>query len=162
MARRELIVDSSFYDENKPIAGIDDIRLYNKQRCEMEQLSGILYENTENMTAVGYLDTSMDSFWVRGHVPGFPLMPGVVMCESAAQLTSYFAVKYDLMPGYLIGLGGFDSVRIRGSVKPGDRFIIQAKLVHAKKILITAEFVGLVNGTIVCEGFVKGVPIRPQ
>ncbi|MDR0338221.1 MAG: beta-hydroxyacyl-ACP dehydratase [Planctomycetaceae bacterium] len=159
MTRRELIVDPSRYDENKPIVGIEEIRRFNAHRFEMEQLTGILYENFEEKSAVGYLDTSEKSFWARGHMPNFSLMPGVIMCESAAQLTSFFANKYELMPGCIIGLGGLESVRFRGIVRPGDRFVVQAKLVHSKKILIAAEFVGLVGQHLVCEGIVKGVPI---
>ena len=32
-----------------------------------------------------------DEFWVRGHMPDYPLMPGVLMCEAAAQLCSFSA-----------------------------------------------------------------------
>lgn len=159
MPRRELIVDLSLYDVNAPIADIEAIRRQNAQRFEMEQLTGILYENFEEKTAVGYLDTSNKSFWVRGHMPDFPLMPGVIMCESAAQLTGYLANKYDLMDGCLLGLGGIDEVRFRGVVRPGDRFVVQARMLHCKKMLISAEFVGLVGSGIVCEGIVKGVPL---
>ncbi|MDR0705898.1 MAG: beta-hydroxyacyl-ACP dehydratase [Planctomycetaceae bacterium] len=159
MPRHELIVDPALYDENKPIANIEEIRRFNTHRFEMEQLTGILYENFAEKTAVGYLDTSEKSFWVRGHMPDFPLMPGVIMCESAAQLTNFFANKYEFMPGCMIGLGGLESIRFRGIVRPGDRFIVQAKLVRCKKILIEAEFVGLVGRHLVCEGIVKGVPI---
>lgn len=159
MPRRQLIIDPDLYDVDIPIADIEEIRKYNSQRFEMEQLTGILYESFEDKAAVGYLDTSDKSFWVRGHMPGFPLMPGVIMCESAAQLTSFFANKYDLMPGCLLGLGGVDEVRFRGVVRPGDRFVIQAKMLHCKRMLIAAEFVGLVGENIVCEGVVKGVPL---
>ncbi|MGL4594027.1 MAG: 3-hydroxyacyl-ACP dehydratase FabZ family protein [Thermoguttaceae bacterium] len=159
MPRREWIVDPSLYDLDRPIATIDDIRRYNSHRFEMEMLTGVLYENLETKTAVGYLDTSTESFWVRGHMPDFPLFPGVFMCESAAQLTSFFANKYDLMPGFLIGLGGIDAVRFRGVVRPNDRFVVQAKVIRSKKILIAAEFIGIVDNRIVCEGIVKGVPL---
>lgn len=158
MPRRALIVDPSLYDLNRPIADIEAIRLQNAHRFEMEQLTGILYENFEEKTAVGYLDTSDKSFWVRGHLPNFPLMPGVIMCESAAQLTCFFATKYKLMDG-LIALGGIDDVRFRGVVRPGERLVVQAKLVHCKKMLISAEFVVVVGDDIVCEGIVKGVPL---
>ena len=159
MPRRQLIIDPDLYDVNAPIADIEEIRRYNSQRFEMEQLTGILYENFEEKACVGYLDTSDKSFWVRGHMPDFPLMPGVIMCESAAQLTSFFANKFDLMPGCLLGLGGIDDVRFRGVVRPGDRFVVQAKMLHCKLMLITAEFIGLVGDNIVCEGIVKGVPL---
>jgi 3-hydroxyacyl-[acyl-carrier-protein] dehydratase len=159
MPRRELIVDPSLYDGSQPIADINEIRKFNTHRFEMEQLTGILYENFEEKSAVGYLDTSEKSFWVRGHMPDFPLMPGAIMCESAAQLTSFFVNKHDLMPGCLIGLGGLDAVRFRGVIRPGDRFVVQARLIRVKRILISAEFIGLVGRNIVCEGIVKGIPI---
>jgi 3-hydroxyacyl-[acyl-carrier-protein] dehydratase len=160
MAKRELLVDPVLYDVNKPIAGVEEIRLRNSQRFEMEQLTGILYENFEDKAVVGYLDAVESSFWVKGHMPGFPIMPGVIMCEAAAQLTSYFANKYDLMGGSLLGLGGIDNTRFRNTVKPGDRLVIQAKMLHHKKFLITAEFIGIVEDRITCEGIVKGVPVK--
>ncbi len=159
MSYRDLYVDPALYDVDHPIAGIEEIRRINPHRFEMEQLSGILYENYDAKTAVGYLDLTDKSFWVRGHMPDFPLMPGVIMCESAAQLTGFFANKYDLMPGCIIGLGGLEGVRFRGIVRPGDRLVMQVKLVHCRKILITAEFIGLVGSGVVCNGIVKGVPL---
>jgi 3-hydroxyacyl-[acyl-carrier-protein] dehydratase len=160
MAKRELLVDPILYDVNSPIAGVEDIRLYNSQRFEMEQLTGILYEDFESKAVVGFLDAVETSFWVRGHMPDFPIMPGVIMCEVAAQLTSYFANKYNLMSGSLLGLGGIDNARFRSTVKPGDRLVVQAKMLHHKKILITAEFIGLVGDTIACEGIIKGIPVH--
>ena len=91
MAKKPLIVDESLYDANAPIATIDEIRKYNRQRFEMEQLTAILYDNFEEKKCVGYKDMTPDEFWVRGHMPDFPLTPGVVMCECAAQMASYEA-----------------------------------------------------------------------
>ena len=67
MPRRPLIVDPSLYDITKPIADLDEIRRYNPQRFEMEQLTGVLYEDLSIKAMVGYLGTSDQSFWVRGH-----------------------------------------------------------------------------------------------
>lgn len=161
MARRDLIVNSALYDLDKPLSGVEEIRRHNRHRFEMELLTGILYENFEEKSTVGYLDTSDTSFWVRGHMPDFPLMPGVLMCEAAAQLTSFFANKYDLMAGSLIGLGGLESVRFRGIVRPGDKLVVQAKMIRCKKLLVTADFIGLVGSSIVCEGLIMGVTILP-
>ena len=55
----------------------------------MEQLTAIVFDDVERGICVGYKDISPDEFWVRGHMPGMPLMPGVIMCEAAAQLCSY-------------------------------------------------------------------------
>ena len=52
----------------------------------MEQLDGHRPPRPEQHLVVGYKDVRADEFWVRGHMPGNPLLPGVLMCEAAAQL----------------------------------------------------------------------------
>ena len=87
---RELLADLDQIDMDNVIADAAAIRKFNPQRFEMEQLSAIVYENTETLVCAGYKDVGDDEFWVRGHMPQMPLMPGVVMLEAAAQLCSYF------------------------------------------------------------------------
>ena len=160
MGKKELIVDPSCYDFNRPLAGIDEIRKYNKQRFEFEQLTAVVYENHNEVVCVGYKDLAEDEFWVRGHMPGFPLMPGVIMCEVAAQLASYYTLKCRIMDdSTTMGFAGLDKVRFRGMVRPGDRLVMQTKMITARKILVTAHFLGLVGDEIVCEGIIKGVPL---
>ena len=56
-------------------------------------LDGIVLIDPGRHLIVGYKDVRPDEFWVRGHMPGFPLLPGVLMCEAAAQLSCYYAVS---------------------------------------------------------------------
>ena len=65
----------------------------------MEQLSAIVMVDRENNSLVGYKDVTEDEFWCTGHMPGFPLMPGVILCECAAQLAGFYARKYDILGG---------------------------------------------------------------
>ncbi len=60
---------------------------------EIEQLDGILHEDSVRNACVGLKIVRYNEFWVRGHMPGFPLMPGVLLCEAAAQVASYFAAE---------------------------------------------------------------------
>ena len=159
MIKKPFIVDPSLYDESKPIATIEDIRKYNRQRYEMEQLSGILYDNFEEKKCVGYKDMTDSEFWIRGHMPNFPLTPGVVLCEVAAQMASYFTTKHNMFNNAVMGVAGLDEVKFRGMVRPGDRVIIQSEMLKWRKILITASFMCIVNDNIVCEGVLKGVPL---
>ena len=46
--RHETLIDLSLFDVDQPIADIEEIRQYNPQRHEMEQLSAILYENLDD------------------------------------------------------------------------------------------------------------------
>jgi 3-hydroxyacyl-[acyl-carrier-protein] dehydratase len=163
VAKKSLILDFSEYDLSNVVADIEEIRKYNPQRYEMEQLTAICYESRETNTCVGYKDLGPDEFWARGHMPGMPLMPGVIMCEAAAQLASYYSHRYRLMQGGIIGFGGLEEVRFRGLVRPGDRFIIVDRLLKLRRSIMTCEFQCFVGHNLVCEGVLKGValPIDP-
>ena len=121
MASKELLYDLTTVDFDSPTADIEVIRQYNPQRYEMEQLTAIVLEDAEKLLCIGYKDVTENEFWVRGHMPGMPLMPGVIMLECAAQMCSYFVQKYELMGAAIVGCGGLEDVRFRDPVLHGDR-----------------------------------------
>ncbi len=162
MPRRAPILDPSEYDLNRVIAGVEEIRRYNRQRFEMEQLTAIVFEDRQRSICVGYKDLRPDEFWVRGHMPGTPLMPGVIMCEAAAQLASYFAQKYRVLDATVVGFGGLKDVRFRGVVLPGERFVVVARLLKTRSTMMTCEFQCLVRQNLVCEGVIIGIPLPEE
>jgi 3-hydroxyacyl-[acyl-carrier-protein] dehydratase len=155
---KQLILEFSEYDLNNIVSDIEEIRRYNPQRYEMEHLTAICYENVARNICVGYKDLKPDEFWARGHMPNMPLMPGVIMCEAAAQVASYYSHKYKLMEG-VIGFGGLEEVRFRGVVRPGDRFVIVSRLLKLRRSIMTCEFQCFVNQNMVCEGVLKGISL---
>jgi len=160
VASIEFIVDPDLLDFENPIADIEAIRSLNPQRHEMEQLTAILHEDKDRHVCAAYIQTSMDSFWVRGHMPGMPLMPGMLMIEAAAQLASFFTQRHDLLGAEMVGFGGVDNVKFRGVVLPGDRLILMVRLLKSRRNrMIVAQFQGVVDGQIVCDGELKGIPI---
>ena len=160
MAGKDLLVDLDSIDLNHVLADIDEIRKYNPQRFEMEQLSAVVYCDTSRYAAVGYKDVREDEFWVRGHMPGMPLMPGVVMLEAAAQLCSFVTQRYDLLGADMVGFGGLEDVRFRDPVLPGDRLYLICELGKFRRgRMIVCRFQGVVQDRIVVEGILKGVPI---
>lgn len=160
MPGKEWIVDPSLYDCDRPIADLEEIRKYNPQRFEFEMLTGVVYEDRENSVCVGYRDFTDQDFWVRCHMPFFALLPGVLMCEAAAQLASFFAVKYDLLGANVVGLGGLEEIRFRGMVRPGERLVIQIRMVRVRRNrMITCEFKEYVGENLVCDGIIKGIPL---
>ncbi len=163
MAAKDLIIDFSEYDPNRVIADIEEIRRYNPQRFEMEQLTAICHEDAERNICVGFRDLSDDEFWIRGHMPSMPLMPGVVICEAAAQMASYYSQKYDLLGSPMVGFGGLEDVRFRGVVRPGDRLVIVAQLLKVRRnAMIVARFQCFVEQNLVCEGQIKGIPLSEE
>jgi 3-hydroxyacyl-[acyl-carrier-protein] dehydratase len=160
VAPRDYIIHPSEYDLDHVIADIHEIRRWNMQRFEMEQLTAIVHQDETRALCVGYKDVTHDEFWVRGHFPGTPLMPGVIMCEAAAQLSSYYTQRYNLLDAKLIGFGGLEEVRFREPVVPGDRLVIAVERVRVRpKAMIVCRFQGIVRESIVVDGTIKGVPL---
>ncbi len=160
MPPRDYLIHPSEYDLDRVIADIHEIRRWNFQRFEMEQLTAIVHEDQARALCVGYKDVTTDEFWVRGHFPSMPLMPGVMMCEAAAQLSSYYTQKYNLLDASLVGFGGLEEVRFREPVVPGDRLVIAVERVRVRRgAMIVCRFQGLVRENIVVDGIIKGVPL---
>ena len=159
-ANKNLIIDFSAFDLDRVVADIEEIRRYNPQRYEMEQLTAIVYDDVASGICVGYKDVTPHEFWIRGHMPGLPLMPGVVMCEAAAQLCGYHVQRHNLMETQMIGFGGMDEVRFRGTVVQGDRLVIAAQKLQLRKgAMVRSRFQCFVREQIVCEGQIRGIPI---
>src|SRR5438067_1526337 len=99
--------DLSTADLSRVLADRAAIRAVNPQRFELEQLDAIVLLDPARQLIVGYKDVRPDEFWVRGHFPHFAVMPGVLMCEAAAQLCSYYVLTQGVLePGSVMGFSG--------------------------------------------------------
>ena len=160
MPAKDLILDPTELRFDQPLAELDEIRRLIPQRDAIEQLTAIVYENLTTHTVAGYKDVAEDEFWVSGHMPGMPLMPGVLMCEAAAQVCSFFVQRNDLLGCEMVGFGGLDEVRFRGAVVPGDRLVIVAQMTQVRRNrMIRARFQCFTGEAIACEGHLIGVPL---
>jgi 3-hydroxyacyl-[acyl-carrier-protein] dehydratase len=156
------LVDFSLIDLGRVEDDLEGIRKFNQQRFEMEMLSGIIKYDRAGGYVVAFRDTSMHDFWVRGHIPGRPIMPGVLICECAAQACSYFYGRSAMadMKGRFMGFAGLDGVRFRGQVLPGDRLIMVAKLRGEMNTRISSfDCQGFVKERMVFDGAINGVII---
>lgn len=160
MNTKDLLIDVTQLDLSHVIADIDEIRRYNPQRFEAEQLTAVVHEDKDKLLCVGYKDVTPDEFWIRGHMPGMPLMPGVIICEAAAQMCSYFTLKYDLLGCKVVGLGGLEEVRFRDPVRPGDRLVVACQQLRVRRAaMIVCRFQAFVDGNLVADGKIKGIPL---
>ena len=155
---REPFVDFSEFDLDKVLVDVDGIRAVNPHRFEMLLLDGIVF--LDESRAVGFKNITEKEFWVRGHFPERPLMPGVLICECAAQLSSYFALTTGMVDDGYVGLGGLDKARFRGPVQVGDTLVMMLRRLKMRRnYMFTAEYQGYVNQSLVAEGLVKGVAL---
>lgn len=155
------LYDYKQYDFENPAIPLEEIRKLNPQRFEMEQLTGIVWASEEQQALIGFKDVTTEEFWCRGHMPGYPLMPGVMQCEAAAQLGGYLARRFNLLKteGF-IGFGGINQIRFRMPVKPPCRLVLIAKVTRIKlKMLSEFDVQGWVDDQLVFNGSMIGVSI---
>lgn len=153
------IVDPATIDTSHIEFDIEAIRKRNRQRYEMEQLTAVVHVDRQKRLIIAYKDTSENDFWVRGHIPGRPLMPGVVMCEAVAQAASFLIAECLDEPHDFVGFGGMDEVRFRGEVKPGDRVVIVGQIESLRRAYAVMQAQAFVGTKMVFEGKIIGVPM---
>lgn len=159
---REFHLDPASLDLEKVIVDLEGIRKVNPHRFEMEQLTAIVHIDPVQHIIAGYKDIGADEFWVRGHLPNYPILPGVLMCEAAAQLCSYYIVTHGRGRGDFIGFGGMESVRFRGQVRPGDRLLLIAKATKLDRRQTIFDVQGFVGTKRVFNGDIIGVPLTRE
>ena len=101
----------------------------------------------EENTAHGKYQVRGDEWFLKGHFPENPVVPGVILCEMLAQ--SACVLLSDVMTeGKLPFFTGLDNVRFKASVKPGDTFETECRIVRVKSPFYFAEGKGFVAGNL--------------
>ncbi len=98
----------------------------------------------EDEYAHGIYTVKGDEFFLDGHFPGFPIVPGVILCEILAQSTAIL-LKDKMQEGKVCLYTGLDKVRFKSPVLPGDRFETKCRIVRSKGIFYFAEGEGYVG-----------------
>ncbi len=101
----------------------------------------------EDGAAHGRYRVRGDEFFLRGHFPGAPIVPGVILCEILAQSVCV------LLAGELDGGGtpmytGLDNVRFKSPVRPGDLFETRCQITRIKRPFYFARGEGYVDGRL--------------
>jgi 3-hydroxyacyl-[acyl-carrier-protein] dehydratase len=152
----QFLFDISGIDLDRILYDQEAVRACNPQRGHMEQLNGIVYAEPALGRIIGFKDVRPDEFWVEGHIPGRPLLPGVLMIETGAQLASFYTRKFVGWKGF-IGFGGVDGVKFRQQVSPGCRMYIVGRKIWERHHRICCEVQGMVQGNLVFEGSIIGL-----
>jgi len=101
---------------------------------------------------VGELDVRADAFWVPGHFPGHPVMPGVLIVEAMAQVGAMALLSMPENQGRIAFFAGIDKVRFKRQVVPGDTLVMEVVITKARGAIGFGEARALVDGQLACSG----------
>ncbi len=104
----------------------------------------------ESCTA--YKNVSADEYYFKGHFPGNPIMPGVLIVESLAQTGAVAILSMEENKGKNALFGGIDKIRFKKQVVPGDRLKLEVKIIKRKGPVGIGEAIATVNGKVAAKG----------
>jgi 3-hydroxyacyl-[acyl-carrier-protein] dehydratase len=107
-------------------------------------------------------NVSIDEPFFRGHFPGMPVMPGVLICEALAQAGALLAHRSrdGVQPGNVVVLAGLDKARFRRPVVPGDQLHLEVKLIKRHRPLWRMHGVARVEGQMVAEAELTAMEVE--
>jgi len=127
---------------------------------DMRQIARVPWINEARTEAIGVKDVGHDEFWVPGHIPGRPLLPGVIMIEAAAQISSVlYQLKMKDGDGGFLGFTRVNNCVFRGSVVPGQQLVLLAVENKFQRRRFSCWAQGLVDGNVVFEVECTGMRI---
>ena len=104
----------------------------------------------ESCTA--YKNVSADEYYFKGHFPGNPIMPGVLIVESLAQTGAVAILSMEENKGKNALFGGIDKIRFKKQVVPGDRLKLEVKIIKRKGPIGIGEAIATVDGKVAAKG----------
>jgi len=102
---------------------------------------------------VALKNVTINEPYFQGHFPDTPIMPGVLIVEAMGQAGGVLVTR-SLPPekqGKLIYFMGFDDVRFRKPVVPGDQLILELEMLKLRSKVVKMAGVAKVEGKIVAE-----------
>lgn len=101
-----------------------------------------------------------EEFFLKGHFPGNPIVPGVILCEMMAQ-GSVMLFKDELLT-HLALYAGLDKVKFRRSVLPGDTVVINSRTITKKGPFIMVEAKATVEGQLCSSGTLSFMLVKKE
>jgi 3-hydroxyacyl-[acyl-carrier-protein] dehydratase len=101
--------------------------------------------------AVGSYLVDPDAWYLRGHFPGRPIMPGVMQVEALAQVGAVCGLAAPGFAGRLALFAGIDDVRFKRIVVPGDRLTLDCRITRLRGPIGKADATASVDGELACR-----------
>ena len=103
-------------------------------------------------SAIAYKHVDESEYYFKGHFPGNPIMPGVLIVESLAQTGAIAILSMEENKGKNALFGGIDKLRFKRQVVPGDILKLEVKIIKRKGLIGVGEAIATVDGKVAAKG----------
>ena len=100
----------------------------------------------------GYKNVTFNEPFFQGHFPEEPIMPGVLIVESIAQVGAVVILSEENFKGKTPYFAGLNKVRFRKKVIPGDVLEMEIEMIKMRSSIGIAKGIASVQNETVCEG----------
>lgn len=107
---------------------------------------------------VGFKNVTINEPFFQGHFPKHPIMPGVLIIESMAQVGGVLAFKSTQgNEGQLVFFLGIDKAKFRKPVYPGDQLRIEVEVIQERPPFWRLKGMAYVDGKLAAEAELKAM-----
>ena len=103
-------------------------------------------------SCIAYKNVNEGEWYFKGHFPGNPIMPGVLITESLAQAGAVAILSMEENKGKNALFGGINNMKFKKMVVPGDRLILEVKIIKRKGPIGVGEALASVDGKVAAKG----------
>ena len=115
-------------------------------------LVDVVTEHEPGRRVVAFKNVTVNEEFFQGHFPGTPLMPGVLMIETLAQVSAILLMHgTEGACGDRVFLRGVDNAKFRRSVVPGDRLRLEVTLIRRRGRLARTNATAFIDDAVVAE-----------
>lgn len=150
------LVDISNIDLSQRMLTREDLEQWLPHRGVMSLLDGVIWHSENFSQGVAIKPVRDDEFWTAGHFPERPMLPGVLMIEAGAQLSSILFHGRSQDPR----IAGFTRVKnaiFREQVHPGSDLLLLAREVKYNPRRFICDIQGFVKDRLAFEARIVGM-----
>ena len=133
------------------LLNIEEIKGIIPHRYPFLLVDKVLLEETA-VKGVGYKNVTINEPFFQGHFPHLPVMPGVLIVESMAQVGAVILLSDEKFKGKTAFFAGINKVRFKRKVVPGDTLRMEVELTRIRGSIGVGEGKAYVGDELACEG----------
>ena len=103
-------------------------------------------------SAICYKHVKESEWYFKGHFPGNPIMPGVLITESLAQAGAVAILSMEENRGKNALFGGIEKMKFKRMVVPGDTLKLEVNIIKRKGPIGVGEAIATVDGNVAAKG----------